>query len=176
MHTSTLQNVFTSWRASLPSTHESAHAAERADEDGQASDTETQRLVRPLLTGIPPRPLYTHPDVQIALIKAHKREEELHIEPVVVCPAHLREGGWTLERLSGVFGQLPVVERAWIADVLDSRGGGAGSEGNGQEILVHGKKAQELDREKRVLLAIVEDDSTVVFYWIHDGLVKPRQN
>ncbi len=31
-------------------------------------------------------------------------------------------------------------------------------------------------RGKRVLLATVQDDSTVTFYWIFDGLVKPRQN
>ena len=29
---------------------------------------------------------------------------------------------------------------------------------------------------KRVLLAAVDDDSTVVYYIVHDGLVKPRQN
>ena len=29
---------------------------------------------------------------------------------------------------------------------------------------------------KRILLATVDDDSTVVYYIIHDGIVKPRQN
>ena len=29
---------------------------------------------------------------------------------------------------------------------------------------------------KRVLLATVDDDSTVVYYIVHDGIVKPRQN
>ena len=29
---------------------------------------------------------------------------------------------------------------------------------------------------KRVLLATLDDDSTVVYYIVHDGIVKPRQN
>lgn len=128
--------------------------------------------------------MYTHPDVQVALIKARKREEDLPIEPVVVCPAHLLEGGWTLERLSGIFGLLPEVQRGWVADSLVGRAEDARSERvsglegkrESKEILVHEKKVQELDGEKRILLAIVDADSTVVFYWVHDGLVKPRQN
>lgn len=31
-------------------------------------------------------------------------------------------------------------------------------------------------RQKRVLLATLHDDSTVVYYIMHDGIVKPRQN
>jgi tRNA-splicing endonuclease subunit Sen15 len=31
-------------------------------------------------------------------------------------------------------------------------------------------------RSKRLMLAVVHDDSTVVYYFVHDGIVKPRQN
>lgn len=31
-------------------------------------------------------------------------------------------------------------------------------------------------RPKRVTLAAVNEDSTVVYYFVHDGVVKPRQN
>lgn len=31
-------------------------------------------------------------------------------------------------------------------------------------------------RPKRVTLALVNDDATVVYYFVHDGAVKPRQN
>lgn len=31
-------------------------------------------------------------------------------------------------------------------------------------------------RPKRVTIAMVNDDGTVVYYFIHDGVVKPRQN
>lgn len=32
------------------------------------------------------------------------------------------------------------------------------------------------ERPKRVTIAMVNDDGTVVYYFIHDGVVKPRQN
>ncbi|RDA89818.1 hypothetical protein CP533_0418 [Ophiocordyceps camponoti-saundersi (nom. inval.)] len=32
------------------------------------------------------------------------------------------------------------------------------------------------DHAKRVLLAILHNDSTVVYYFMHEGVVKPRQN
>jgi tRNA-splicing endonuclease subunit Sen15 len=31
-------------------------------------------------------------------------------------------------------------------------------------------------RPKRVTIALVNDDGTIVYYFIHDGIVKPRQN
>lgn len=31
-------------------------------------------------------------------------------------------------------------------------------------------------RPKKITIALVNDDSTVVYYFIHDGVVKPRQN
>jgi tRNA-splicing endonuclease subunit Sen15 len=31
-------------------------------------------------------------------------------------------------------------------------------------------------RPKRLIIGIVNDDSTVVYYFIHDGLVKPKKN
>ncbi|GEQ69594.1 hypothetical protein JCM33374_g3266 [Metschnikowia sp. JCM 33374] len=31
-------------------------------------------------------------------------------------------------------------------------------------------------RPKRITLAIVNDDGTVVYYFVHDGVIKPRQN
>lgn len=31
-------------------------------------------------------------------------------------------------------------------------------------------------REKRIMLAILHNDSTVVYYFMHEGMVKPRQN
>lgn len=39
-----------------------------------------------------------------------------------------------------------------------------------------GHQWQGKNRQKRLLLATLHDDSTVVYYIMHDGLVKPRQN
>lgn len=57
---------------------------------------------------------------------------------------------------------------------------GSGAEGredsqeDGEEIV--GGKWQGENRQKRILLATLHDDSTIVYYIMHDGIVKPRQN
>ena len=73
-----------------------------------------------------------------------------------VLPTHLKEK-WSLRRFAEVF------------DAVGERppSGEEGDEGEGLEKRRGGK---------RVLLATVSDDSTVVYYIVHDGIVKPRQN
>jgi len=39
-----------------------------------------------------------------------------------------------------------------------------------------GDKWRGEKRQKRLLLATLHDDSTVTYYIMHDGIVKPRQN
>lgn len=36
--------------------------------------------------------------------------------------------------------------------------------------------ARVAPRPKRITMAAVNDDGTVVFYFVHDGVIKPRQN
>ncbi|KAF3930561.1 hypothetical protein ABW19_dt0203285 [Dactylella cylindrospora] len=36
--------------------------------------------------------------------------------------------------------------------------------------------AEESNRKKRIVVGVVSGDSTVVYYIMHDGIVKPRQN
>lgn len=38
------------------------------------------------------------------------------------------------------------------------------------------KITDDKERPKRVTIGLVNDDATVVYYFIHDGIVKPRQN
>lgn len=70
-----------------------------------------------------------------------------------VLPANLREK-WTLRRFGEVFDGLPPEEEGI---------GGQDGKDEGRGV-------------KRLLLAVVGDDSTVVYYIVHDGIVKPRQN
>lgn len=125
-------------------------------------------LQRPLIYGLPPKRLYVHPDEQIDIIKAEKdRGERIPQEPEVewVLPLHLTEK-WSPAQFAAVFDAIDAIPP-----------GGAGEEafdGNGSDAewkLWRGPK-----RGKRILLATVQDDSTVTYYWIFDGLVKPRQN
>lgn len=103
-------------------------------------------LPRPLITGLPPRRLYLHPDDQVELVKTHATytvDETPEIEWVL--PMHLNEK-FSLKQMAEVFDSLELPEP-----------------------LAEG-------RHKRLLMAIVHDDSTVVYYFVHDGIVKPRQN
>lgn len=91
--------------------------------------------------------------MQIQLIKEGISEEDVEAERVWVVPSVLRER-WTLRVLGEVFAGVP---SPW--------------EARGKE----GRKWPG-DDTKRALLATVDEDSTVVYYVVHDGIVKPRQN
>jgi tRNA-splicing endonuclease subunit Sen15 len=78
-----------------------------------------------------------------------------------VLPTDLREE-WTLRRLAAVFAGIgPIPPR------LESSG--------------EGQQADDEDEAKwratkRLLLAAIQSDSTIVYYVVHDGIVKPRTN
>lgn len=129
-------------------------------------------LSRPLLSGLPPKRLYTHPDEQIALLKEAARrkaagkpsEGDPPPQREWVVPTHLREK-WTVRELVEVFGDMSVVPPEPAAS------------GENKDGVVESEQQQDKWRTtKRALLGIVEDDSTVVYYLVHDGVVKPRQN
>ncbi|KAI1337782.1 tRNA-splicing endonuclease subunit Sen15 [Xylariaceae sp. FL0016] len=103
---------------------------------------------RPLIKGLPPRRLYLHPDDQIAMIKAHPTAEDR--------PEDVPETEWVLPTHLAEKWTLKS-----FADIFDS--------------LPPNSEAMP-GRPKRILLATVHDDSTVVYYLMHDGIVKPRQN
>lgn len=144
-------------------------------------------LPRPLISGLPPRRLYVHPDEQVDMLKQEserkrrKKQQQQQqekaqpedgsdsefevLEPLPefewVFPSHLREE-WSLARFGELFDaitSLPPVQ----ADAA------------------HTPEYQEMAKSKwretkRALMSIVQDDSTVVYYFVHDGIVKPRQN
>ena len=139
-------------------------------------------LPRLLLSGLPPHRLYIHPDEQIELLKeAEKRRKAARnsganagngdavviavSEREWVLPTRLNEK-WSLRRLAEVFDGLEIVP--------------ANDENNVGD--VSGEQSSKMDKEnkwrqtKRVVLATVDEDSTVMYYIVHDGIVKPRQN
>lgn len=124
---------------------------------------------RPLLSGLPPRRMYVHPDEQIDIIKAEKALGATvpHQEPDYewVLPIHISEKP-TLRAFSAVFDALDALPPA--TRLAEAEAGG--------EAAPDWRKWRGAWRGKRVLLAIVHDDSTVVYYMTHDGIVKPRQN
>lgn len=70
---------------------------------------------------------------------------------------------WCLRGFAGVFDALENVPPSMEE----------GSEGEEREV---GWQWRGANRRKRLLLATLHDDSTVVYYIVHDGIVKPRQN
>ena len=75
-------------------------------------------------------------------------------------PTHLQEK-WSLANFAAVFDALEVVPPTGD-DTYEEN--------------VVGNRWQGKNRQKRLLLATLHDDSTVVYYIMHDGIVKPRQN
>lgn len=114
---------------------------------------------RPLLSGLAPRHLYTHPDDQLEMLKREIKEKDVPVQREWVLPTHLREK-WSLRKFAQIFDAIEAVPPN-PADAEDE---------DGPEISWIRK------RQKRCLLAVVSDDSTIVYYIIHDGIVKPRQN
>lgn len=120
-------------------------------------------LPRPLISGKPPRRVYIHPDEQIELIKAGVRDEDAPSVREWVLPSRLAEK-WSLRMFGEVFDGLGYAPPWGPEEEVDGDGEGRGVVDRWRE------------QCKRVMLATVDDDSTVVYYVVHDGIVKPRQN
>ncbi|OBT70699.1 hypothetical protein VF21_10228 [Pseudogymnoascus sp. 05NY08] len=122
-------------------------------------------LPRPLVYGIPPARAYVHPDEQAEILKAeHKTGQSIPLspEPEWVLPTHINEK-WSLKKFAEVFDAIETVPPG-STDTLEQEEDEVGAGWRGK------------NRQKRLLLATLHDDSTVVYYIVHDGIVKPRQN
>ena len=93
------------------------------------------------------------------MLKRGEKEVDLQPQREWVLPIRLREK-WSLRKLAEVF------------DALEEVPVGSGDNWENE----NGKGTGKRRGEKRLLMAIVGDDSTVVYYIVHDGIVKPRQN
>ncbi|KAL2104903.1 hypothetical protein VUR80DRAFT_9368 [Thermomyces stellatus] len=123
-------------------------------------------LPRTLISGLPPKRIYIHPDEQAEAIEIERetgKKPDGTQEPEYewVLPVHVDET-WTMAKFAEVFDAIDVLPPH--ANLPAAELGPSGKDWRGK------------DRLKRVLMAIVHDDSTVVYYIVHDGIVKPRQN
>lgn len=126
-----------------------------------------QPLPRPLISGLPPHRIYVHPDDQVEELKNGPGVKKLKIEREWVLPTHLQEK-WSLRSFAGVFdsiGEEPT------ANEHEPKSPSSRVE-NAEEV----QRSTKRRGGKRLLLATLGDDSTVVYYIVHDGIVKPRQN
>lgn len=132
-------------------------------------------LPRPLLSGIPPTRLYVHPDEQIELLQKQRDEGKTgmpRLEPQRewVLPSHLREK-WSLRRFGETFDAIGQIPAASTGEELFSSQ--PADDGGSERTDAHEWRER---LPKRLLLGTLDDDSTVVYYIVHDGIVKPRQN
>lgn len=109
-----------------------------------------------LLSGIPPRPIYTHPDFQAHLVAHSLTDSDIPAQHEWILPLNIGEK-WTLERFCAVFDALPA------------------------RTPLHGAGGHTHQDVKRVLLAMMSHpgkggDGTIVYYIMQEGDVKPRQN
>ncbi len=128
-----------------------------------------QPLPRPIISGLPPKRAYIHPDEQVEILKAeHKTGEKIEQLPERewVLPAQLQEK-MSLGKFAAVFDALTTVPPSTEESV---------EEGDDEEEERVGYQWQGSNRQKRILLATLGDDSTVVYYIMHEGIIKPRQN
>jgi len=124
---------------------------------------------RILLSGLPPTRLYIHPDEQIDIIKAERTlasGQRIPQPPEFewVLPMHLSEKP-TMSVLASIFDSIDPLPPGAAAEAAKDEADGA-----------EWKQWRSTKRKKRLVLAVVQDDSTVVYYVMHDGIVKPRQN
>ena len=114
-------------------------------------------LPRPMLTGKPLQHVYVHPDDQIQMLKQGQQDQDVPISREWVLPTQLEEK-WSIHKFAQVF------------DAMDSPSSSVNDQGHDLGAVTPQRRA------KRLLLAIIGDDSTIVYYIVHDGIVKPRQN
>jgi tRNA-splicing endonuclease subunit Sen15, fungi type len=120
-----------------------------------------------LISGLPPRHTYLHPDFQTLLIRSHIEEKKVLVQREWVLPMSLGDKP-TLKRFCGIFDALPAREQFQLQRNAE---GSTGSE------------LSKWKDVKRVLLGMVSNcgidgggDGTVVYYIMQEGEVKPRQN
>ena len=114
-------------------------------------------LPRPMLSGKPPQHVYVHPDDQIQMLKQGQQDQDVPVSREWVLPTHLEEK-WSIHKFAQVF------------DAIDNSPPSFNDEMHNFGAAIPQRRA------RRLLLAIIGDDSTIVYYIVHDGIVKPRQN
>ncbi|KAL4752319.1 hypothetical protein BDW72DRAFT_71175 [Aspergillus terricola var. indicus] len=145
----------------------------------------------PLVSGIPPHRVYTHPDEQLYMVERGLREEDVELDRMFVVPT-VQGQSWSLEKMAAVFDALPdpAEEEGEATAGIDPKAEEASGDGNSAtdkaaklagyyEYRAKARRTGEWG-SKRLLLAMIDKgiggEGTVVYYVVQEGAVKPRQN
>lgn len=147
-----------------------------------STEQQQQHYSTPLISGIPPHRIYTHPDEQLYMLESGLRDEDILPERVFVLPTAQGQS-WSLRKMAEVFDYIPDTEEPSLS--------GGDDEINGATKVMLANLAEYYKQKdkaratkawggKRVLLAMANrgmgGDGTIVYYIIQEGIVKPRQN
>jgi tRNA-splicing endonuclease subunit Sen15, fungi type len=129
--------------------------------------------LRILISGVPPRHSYMHPDTQTSLLRRGLKETDVAVQREWVVPLALAEK-LALGNLVDVFDALPARD---VLSVEITEGDGE----RGEEKQRQNSDLTDLQNPKRVLLGMksrdgMGGDGTVAYYVCLEGEVKPRQN
>lgn len=130
-----------------------------------------------LISGLPPRHLYIHPDLQKEMLQRNLEVDDLTVQPEWVLPASAGEK-WSPKKFAWMFDGMPERETIKLpvsqqtSDADEARESHQGTTDDG---------AFEWKDAKRVLLGILAHngmggDGTITYYIMQEGEVKPRQN
>lgn len=144
--------------------------------------TTDQDASTPLISGIPPNRLYTHPDEQLWMLENDLRDTDIGPERFFVLPT-TRGQKFSLRKLAGVFDSLPEVEDEQYRIQLETDD--QNGKNKAEKLVAYYERREQAQKTKewggkKLLLAMVDrgigGDGTVVYYVVLEGTVKPRQN
>ena len=147
---------------------------------GLSTPTNDNSHVVHLISGLPPRHGYIHPDLQLHLLKHKIPESSIPVQREFVLPMSLAQK-YTLSRFCAVFDSLPEREQIVVNPVQQNEEPQPSANGSAHSPS-HGRRTPyEHKDQKRVLLGMKAKeggggDGTVVYYIMQEGEVKPRQN
>ena len=130
-----------------------------------------------LISGLPPRHAYIHPDFQSHLLRHSIPVTTIAIQREYVLPLSLAQK-YSLRRLATIFDALPTRE---AMQDLDGKVLSIASKRGKQNIEEGEEEIEGWKDAKRLLMGMVAangmgGDGTVVYYIVQEGDVKPRQN
>lgn len=115
--------------------------------------TNSHKITRPLVLGLPPQLLYIHPDDQKKAISDGSIFNGPPIHPTYECIFCMHAAEF--------------ISAETFIDIFDVRA----------ESTSHlSEYKTQCSHSERLMLAVVHPDSSIAYYIIHQGLVKPRQN
>ena len=175
------QHLWTSLRVHTTATDLTQTPQSLPPENGEDEKT---NLPTPIISGIPPQRIYTHPDEQLYMLDLGLRDADLPPERVYVFPATQGQK-WSLRRLAAVFDALPAPVVVNEPEGMMMMMMNSEDSDKARRLAKYFERRRQAMQKgewggKRILMAMVDrqfgGDGTIVYYVVQEGIVKPRQN